>query len=275
MRGLIETDCYRQGLNWDRLLEIGAYSWFSSRGLRLLIEREGLLLERSLIDGGLYYGILIDTGWSFDILISTAYHLHAESKSCDETQKEVHQQQQQHQHQQQQQQQMQQHHQNENMIMMEQMHAGQQLQPMTTNGGFIPAHIPHQHPQMQISFPPGYEHLQQQRFNFVPPSIRPGHGVIENAPQTQFQPVEYMSHLAHNVGPIVPASVPQGQPFPFLYQESPAYFFYQQWWRDIELNLWWLLCRIEGQIETWGPWGRNTNTNRVVVFCPNTNKNAT
>ena len=171
-----------------------------------------------------------------------AVRLMTESRIHEDSQKIELQQQQQQQQQSQQQQKLphEQLQQSENVMMMEHLHQGQHPQQhFTNNSGFVPPHGPHHHPQMQMQFPPSYDHVQQQqqqqqhqRFNFVPQAIRPSHAVIDNPPppHSQFQAAEFMNQIpAHSLGHIVPpGTMPQGPAFPVMYQESPAYFFYQQ-----------------------------------------------
>eukprot|EP00795_Rhopilema_esculentum_P016779 gene16779-8239_t len=107
-------------------------------------------------------------------------------------------------------------------IPLEQLVAGQQTQQYSS--GFTPQQGPHHLPQMQIPFPPGYEHLPHHRFNFAPQHIRPPHSMIDNASQKPFQTTDYMNQLPHH-SQMAPGS--QAPAFPVVYQEGPAYFFYQ------------------------------------------------
>ena len=128
----------------------------------------------------------------------------------------------QHQHQKQQQQQ------NEHLL-MEQLHLGQHAKHYPVSSNFTPLHgPPHQHAQMQVAFPPVYDQFHHHRFNFAPPSVRPTPSIIEGQQQNQFQTPEYLNHPPHNLGHIIPGSIQQAPAFPVVYQENPAYFFYQQ-----------------------------------------------
>lgn len=113
--------------------------------------------------------------------------------------------------------------------MMEQLHLGQHTKHYPVSSSFASLHAPpHQHAQVQVAFPLGYDQFQQQRFNFATTSVRPAPSIIEGQQQNRFQTPEFFNHAPHNVGHIVPGSIQQPPAFPVMYQESPAYFFYQQ-----------------------------------------------
>jgi len=154
--------------------------------------------------------------------LMNAVRLMTGSRSREETQK-LEYRHLQHQHQKQQQQQQNEH------LLMEQLHLGQHAKHFPVSSNFTPLHgHPHQHAQMQVAFPPMYDQFHHHRFNFAPPSVRPTPSIIEGQQQNQFQTPEYLNHPPHNLGHIIPGSIQQAPAFPVVYQENPAYFFYQQ-----------------------------------------------
>ena len=108
---------------------------------------------------------------------------------------------------------------------VEQMQFRNPLTGFTSNSAFVP-------PPPQSGFPPGFD-FQPQRFGFVQQQTanRPGfggHGLMNGltaSNRVQARGVDYA--FPTGVSPVLPGNMTQG-PLRFIYQDNPAFFFYQQ-----------------------------------------------